>query len=437
VKKLSIFGMISVILLSSIGILRAGTYTPNNYFYLPALGASGMAEYNAYNAALSSTDSIIKGLMNYKHTHANMTLLQDYTFSNTDIVNLQAASHSPVTAGTGITISGGVGGQVVNNNDLGSTALASAVKLTGNQTVNGKKIFDVGCELSSADTTLIITDAQIVTKKYADHLSFASGAYSGSYPLITADYSDSSVSDTKIITLSASKLTGTITPSDSTVNDTKITGVAGSKITDNSITDTKIISLSATKITGLSSNYIPAVSAVQGDLLYYDTNQWKALGYGAAGNVLSTNGASANPSWVTNTPANGSVGLAQLAPGIAQVNSVVGVSDISTTSTSYVDMTDMTYTDTFTASNIQIMFKGAIQHSAAVGYVRILLDDVAVDTTLLYAAGVTSVPAVCVWVGAVTAASHTIHIEWKIASGSATQYGTLDPRRLIIIRGLN
>lgn len=42
----------------------------------------------------------------------------------------------------------------------------------------------------------------------------------------------------------------------------------------------------------------------QGDILYYSGSAWTDLGAGTAGQVLSTQGASANPQWVTPTPPN-------------------------------------------------------------------------------------------------------------------------------------
>lgn len=42
-----------------------------------------------------------------------------------------------------------------------------------------------------------------------------------------------------------------------------------------------------------------AFGSVQGDILYRDAAVWKVLAPGAAGQVLSTGGAGANPSWVT------------------------------------------------------------------------------------------------------------------------------------------
>lgn len=47
---------------------------------------------------------------------------------------------------------------------------------------------------------------------------------------------------------------------------------------------------------------LDGISTTQGSILYRDALAWVALSPGTAGNVLSTNGAGANPSWVAQTP---------------------------------------------------------------------------------------------------------------------------------------
>lgn len=48
---------------------------------------------------------------------------------------------------------------------------------------------------------------------------------------------------------------------------------------------------------------LDGISTTQGSILYRGASAWVALGPGTSGNVLSTNGAGANPSWVAQTPA--------------------------------------------------------------------------------------------------------------------------------------
>lgn len=48
---------------------------------------------------------------------------------------------------------------------------------------------------------------------------------------------------------------------------------------------------------------LDGISNTQGSILYRGASAWAALGPGTSGNVLSTNGAGSNPSWVAQTPA--------------------------------------------------------------------------------------------------------------------------------------
>jgi|SRR5271170_1782139 len=52
---------------------------------------------------------------------------------------------------------------------------------------------------------------------------------------------------------------------------------------------------------GGSSFSLDSIGSTQGDILYRGATAWSALGPGTAGQILSTGGAGANPSWITNT----------------------------------------------------------------------------------------------------------------------------------------
>jgi len=60
------------------------------------------------------------------------------------------------------------------------------------------------------------------------------------------------------------------------------------------------------KIASTSVSGLP--SGVQGDVLYHNGADWTVLNYGTANQVLTTNGASSNPSWTNKTSATGIVG---------------------------------------------------------------------------------------------------------------------------------
>lgn len=116
--------------------------------------------------------------------------------------------------------------------------------------------------------------------------------------------------------------------------------------------------------------------------------------------------------------------------------------DTSTSSITYEDMLNMTHTATYNACNILVTFKASITLTDdTVGYARLLVDDVEKDMVTIY--GIGDVGTVIhhnftlMYAGAVTAASHTIHVEWKAGAGTIYQYGTAAPRKLIILSNLN
>lgn len=137
---------------------------------------------------------------------------------------------------------------------------------------------------------------------------------------------------------------------------------------------------------------------------------------------------------------------AQFAPkkyvdDLTQIDTAIGVSDISTTSATDTDMADMTYTDTFTAGNVFVIAKiPTYQLNTSFVVCVLFVDDVAKDTTVAQVAsagGNYYSTQVLMWSGAVSADSHTIEIKWKVNTGTAYQYGTTYPRVLTIIRNLN
>lgn len=103
------------------------------------------------------------------------------------------------------------------------------------------------------------------------------------------------------------------TPNDGSVTTAKIQdfAVTTAKVADQAITYAKMQNVSATqRLHGRNTAGAGAVeevtlsqlldwigSAAQGDILYRDASGWARLAAGTAGNVLTTNGPAANPSW--------------------------------------------------------------------------------------------------------------------------------------------
>lgn len=121
------------------------------------------------------------------------------------------------------------------------------------------------------------------------------------------------------------------------------------------------------------------------------------------------------------------------------VNYVTGTSDISTTNTSYVLISEMTYTDTFVACNAKIEFEASITQNASVGslFLSIMVDDAEVEFIGTYGwASGTNLYRLST-VQALSAASHKIEVWWKVSAGTASQTAsTYGNRKLIITRGL-
>ena len=133
-------------------------------------------------------------------------------------------------------------------------------------------------------------------------------------------------------------------------------------------------------------------------------------------------------------------------PSWPKINSVVGTTDISTASTTYYGMEDMTYTDTFAAENVLILFKASIYlKNPYYVYCGLYIDDVLVDTTRLatrhdnQSGGewTGDQDAMITHTATLSAGPHTIKVKWKVTGSTFNQYGTITPRKLTIIRGLN
>lgn len=72
--------------------------------------------------------------------------------------------------------------------------------------------------------------------------------------------------------------------------------ITAGKIANGAITSSSIANAS------INGSKIALGSDAQGDIMYYDGTAWARLPAGTLGQLLTTNGASANPSWSTVTP---------------------------------------------------------------------------------------------------------------------------------------
>ena len=127
------------------------------------------------------------------------------------------------------------------------------------------------------------------------------------------------------------------------------------------------------------------------------------------------------------------------------VNSVVGTSNVSTVSSSYSDLANITYNDpSFVGSNVLVLFKANLYllnpHLATL---TLMIDGSVVDTTNIrirhdnQSAGTWTgdVEALLMYSGAVASGDRTFKVQWKVAGGTLQQKGAVTPRRMIIVRG--
>ena len=126
-------------------------------------------------------------------------------------------------------------------------------------------------------------------------------------------------------------------------------------------------------------------------------------------------------------------------PVINVLYTATGATDISTTSTSYVDMTDMTITQTFLARDVLIIYNGMVGNSTASHNVRarIVVDGTPGNIALTQnTAGTPNHPLTIVQKATLTAASHTIKVQWVVDTlGTALQNGlTYATRTLTVLQ---
>lgn len=161
---------------------------------------------------------------------------------------------------------------------------------------------------------------------------------------------------------------------------------------------------SAPLANGLSSIIDSSIASTQGDVLYRNASGWVALPPGTSGQVLSTGGAAANPSWTTVTgtgtvtsvatnngltggpiTSSGTVGLATIATGnvLGYMGAGSGV-PVATTPTAILDVIGATEGD--------ILYRGASSWTVlAPGTAGQFLQTAGAGSTPSWAAAVTSV----------------------------------------------
>jgi len=116
------------------------------------------------------------------------------------------------------------------------------------------------------------------------------------------------------------------------------------------------------------------------------------------------------------------------------IYTAVGTTDISTSSTSYVDMSDMSITQTFSEGTIFINFDATFTRvSDTYIYIRVLIDNTEVKKSVHYTEYYEHH---CIsYSGSITAGSHTIKIQWCKSGNTIYQNGSTYKRILTVITG--
>lgn len=111
------------------------------------------------------------------------------------------------------------------------------------------------------------------------------------------------------------------------------------------------------------SDVLDLIGDTQGDILYRDASSWMVLAPGTSGQVLSTNGAGANPSWITpSSGPSGTHGFGFSIPGKPPANTVIGYgswpSNITFASTGPIEMIAEVAATASTVFTIEVLISG-------------------------------------------------------------------------------
>ena len=130
-----------------------------------------------------------------------------------------------------------------------------------------------------------------------------------------------------------------------------------------------------------SGQWIDLASAAQGDVLYHNGTSYVRLAPGTSGQVLTTAGAGANPSWAAAVGGK----ILQVVQGTPVTSNTV-----TTTSDSYVDIPGMTLSITPEATTSKILVSAMVQCVGTVGAAGAWTNIVRDSTEIAIATGVGS-----------------------------------------------
>ena len=223
-----------------------------------SVGINGSTGLTVTNSPLSSS-----GTINISLTHPTLSA-SGGNISGT--INLGTGNFTLNSSGSGNFVSAVIGTLIV-----GTSATISTLNSVGVVTTDS--------------TGLLYTNAHLPTGQFPA----LTGDVTNSAGSVSTTISSNVISNSKFRQSSAVSVVGN--PSNTTANVTDITGSANQILSINSSGTV----LGFNNITTL----LDSIANVQGDILYRGASGWVALAPGLSGQVLSSGGGAANPSWIT------------------------------------------------------------------------------------------------------------------------------------------
>lgn len=311
------------------GILQSVNVTAIN---LAASGAGGVqgvlpgANYSAVNLAASGVGGV-QGVLGVTHGGTNTSTLTAF-----------GVPYGNGTSTVGITAAGTTGWPLVGN----GTAVAPAFAVLGVPGGGlGTAVLTAHAVLVGAGTSIV----HLVSATAAGNLLIDQGVAAD--PVFTPASGDWTISGNGTATIGANKVTYAKMQQGTGLSFIGVAGTANANLAAITGTASTVPFINAGGTTlgfGSVSQLVDTVNTTQGSILYRSNTSWVALGGGTNGQVLQTQGTSANPQWV-----GGMVLLNTLSPaGVASTN------DTSSLTTTY--------------RNYMIVFENIVPATNTVGF---------------------------------------------------------------------
>lgn len=118
---------------------------------------------------------------------------------------------------------------------------------------------------------------------------------------------------------------------------------------------------------------------------------------------------------------------------VSNIIQAIGTSDITTTSSSYTDMTDMVVYFVSTGRPVEINYTAPHYKSGQGPFAVITVDGTEKVEAYSYPQDLNTTPITLKYLEALSSGTHTIKIQWKVSSGTAYQRGATDGDRVLTV----